>query len=116
MIAGTDAPYPGVFQGEGIHRELELIVESGLTPLQAITLATKNAAQFMKKQDEFGTLDIGKLANILIIDGRPDLDISQTRNIENVIFRGKILDRDELVFDRNSDAGYRVANKVESDS
>ena len=115
LIAGTDAPYPGVFQGEGIHRELELIVESGLTPLQAITLATKNAAQLLNKQHEWGTLSKGLIANMLIIVGRPDLDISHTRNIEQVMLKGKFLDRDKLKIDPNKDKGFKAAQKVETD-
>ena len=50
MIAGTDAPYPGDFQGEGIHHELELLVESGLTPTDAISSATRNASRLMKQR------------------------------------------------------------------
>jgi imidazolonepropionase-like amidohydrolase len=52
IAAGTDAPYPGVFQGEGIHHELELLVEAGLTPLQAITAAAANAARLVGAGDE----------------------------------------------------------------
>jgi imidazolonepropionase-like amidohydrolase len=48
MIAGTDALYPRDFQGEGIHHELELLVESGLTPIDAISSATRNASPLMK--------------------------------------------------------------------
>src|SRR5262249_44704483 len=61
IAAGTDAPYPGDFQGEGIHHELELLVESGLTPLEAITAATRNAAMILGAEKEWGTLEAGKL-------------------------------------------------------
>ncbi len=114
LIAGTDAPYPGVFQGESIHRELELIVASGLTPLQAITLATKNGSILLGEQKNWGTLENGKIANILVINGRPDLNISHTRNIEKIIFKGKILDRDKLKIDNIKDIGYRAAERVEN--
>ena len=50
MIAGTDAAYPDDFQGEGIHHELELLVESGLTPIDAISSATRNASRLMKQR------------------------------------------------------------------
>lgn len=115
LIAGTDAPYPGVFQGESIHRELELIVDSGLTPLQAITMATKNGSILLKKESEWGTLDAGKMANILIINGRPDLNISDTRKIDQVILKGKLLNRNKLKFDILKDRGFRAADKVETD-
>jgi imidazolonepropionase-like amidohydrolase len=81
IAARTDAPYPGVFLGESIHRELELLVDSGLTPLEAITVATKNAALLIEAEDDWGTLASGKLANVIVIAGRPDRNISQTRNV-----------------------------------
>ncbi len=108
LSAGTDAPYPGVFMGEGIHRELELLVEAGLTPLEAITAATKNAALLMEDQEEWGTLTPGKLANVLVVSGRPDKAISQTRNVDIVILQGKILDRKQLKFDEKKDPGFQV--------
>jgi imidazolonepropionase-like amidohydrolase len=107
IAAGTDAPYPGDFQGEGIHRELELLVESGLTPLEAITTATKNAAMMMNAETEWGTLEPGKLANILIVDGKPDQKIRETRKIVAVLKEGRILDRNKLKLDPAMDPGYR---------
>lgn len=50
-------PYLGDFQGEGIHRELELLVESGLTPIDAISSATRNASRLMKASNDWGTLE-----------------------------------------------------------
>ena len=115
LVGGTDAPYPGVFQGEGIQRELELLVESGLTPLQAITIVTRNAALLLSKGNEWGTLEAGKLANILVLNARPDQDISNTRNIYQVMLNGKILDRNSLMFDLSKDPGYREAGNASSD-
>lgn len=108
IVAGTDSPYPGVFFGESIHRELELLVESGLTPLEAISVATKNAALLMKAEEEWGTLATGKLANVIVIAGRPDRNISHTRNVEMVIKAGRIIDREKLKFDVEKDPGFRV--------
>jgi len=96
LAAGTDAPYPGVFQGEGLHRELELIVEAGIRPLDAITMATRNAARIIGGEQEWGTLEPGKLANLLVINGRPDQKIQDTRNIETVVLQGRIVDREAL--------------------
>lgn len=112
LAAGTDAPYPGVSQGEGIHRELELLVEAGLSPLEAITVATKNAALLMNAGDEWGTLAPGRVANLILIAGRPDKRISETRQIEMVIQAGKILDREKLKFDLRRDGGFRAAAPV----
>jgi imidazolonepropionase-like amidohydrolase len=114
LVAGTDAPYPGVFQGEGIHRELELLVEAGLTPLEAITAATRNAARLMKADDEWGTLAAGKVANVLVVRGRPDKTISESRNVEMVFKDGRILDRAKLKFDVNKDPGFRISTSVSS--
>jgi len=108
VTAGTDAPYPGDPLGEGIHRELELLVEAGFTPLEAITAATKNAALFMNAGAEWGTLEPGKTADLLILSGRPDRSIGDTRKIEAVIKAGKVIDRKKLRFDANPDAGYQV--------
>ncbi len=108
MAAGTDAPYPGVFQGEGIHRELELLVESGLTPLEAIRAATKNASLVIDAASDWGTIEPGKIATILIVAGRPDKNIADTRRIETVILSGKLIDREKLRFDQNKDLGFRT--------
>ncbi len=108
LAAGTDAPYPGVFQGEGVHHELELLVEAGLTPLQALRAATYDAARIMKAENDWGSLVVGRRANVLIVAGHPAEKISDTRKIETVIFNGKILDRAALRFDPQRDPGFRV--------
>jgi imidazolonepropionase-like amidohydrolase len=96
VVAGTDGPTKGVFLGEGLHRELELLVEAGLTPLEAISAATRNGAMMMKTEDEWGTIEAGKRADLLVIDGRPDQTISDTRNIVTVIQAGRLIDRNDL--------------------
>ncbi len=112
MSAGTDAPYPGVFLGEGIHHELELLVEAGLRPLDAITVATRNGAQWIGAGNEWGTLESGKLANLLVINGRPDQKIQESRNIELVMQQGKILDREKLKLNPATDPGFRPVSQV----
>ena len=107
FTAGTDAVYPGDFQGEGLHRELELLVESGLTPLQAITTATKNAAAIVNASDEWGALEVGKLANLVIVEGHPDQKISDTRRIVVVIKEGTVIDRTALRLDHSHIPDYQ---------
>src|ERR1700733_786709 len=107
FAAGTDAVYPGDFQGEGLHRELELLVESGPTPLQAITTATKNAAAIVNASNEWGTLEAGKLANLVIVDGKPDQRISDTRRIVVVIKEGALIDRTALRIDHSRIPDYQ---------
>jgi imidazolonepropionase-like amidohydrolase len=113
VAAGTDAPYPGVFYGESLHRELELIVEAGLTPLQAITIATKNAALFLREDGEWGTLEAGRRADVLIVSGNPAKRIGDTRNIEIVMQRGVVIDRTRLRFDPAKDPGFRTTGLVD---
>lgn len=107
FAAGTDAVYPGDFQGEGLHRELELLVESGLTPLQAITTATKNAAAIVNASQEWGTLEAGKLANLIIVEGAPDRAIGDTRRITLVIKEGAVIDRSALRLDHSHIPDYQ---------
>ena len=108
VAAGTDAPYPGVFQGEALHRELELLVAAGLTPLQAIRLATFNAARILHAGEDWGSLQVGRTANVVIVAGNPAERISDSRRIETVILNGKILDRASLRFDPKRDPGFRA--------
>jgi imidazolonepropionase-like amidohydrolase len=110
FAAGTDAIYPGDFQGEGLHRELELLVESGLTPLQAITTATKNAAAIVSASTEWGTLEVGKLANLVIVDGKPDQRIGDTRHIALVLKDGVVLDRVALRLDHSRIPDFQESN------
>ncbi|MEX0617887.1 MAG: amidohydrolase family protein [Pseudohongiellaceae bacterium] len=108
LVAGTDND--GLFIGDDLHFELELLVDAGLTPLEAITTATKNAALLMENEEEWGTLEAGKRADILLVNGRPDKNISDTRKIELVIQKGRVLDRERLVFDSQTDMGIRDTN------
>ena len=105
LIAGTDND--GLFTGEDLHFELELLVDAGLTPLEAITTATKNAAILMGDEDVWGTLEAGKRADIILVDGRPDKNISDTRNIKLVMKKGKVLNREKLIFNEQTDSGIR---------
>ena len=97
VAAGTDAPYPGVFQGEGLHRELELLVEAGLSPVQAIQAATGTAAKFMQGESaDWGAIAVGKRADLVVVSGHPDERIGDTRTIVDVMQAGRLLDRAAL--------------------
>ena len=108
VAAGTDAPYPGVFQGEAIHHELELLVEAGMTPLQAIRMATYNASQIVHAEQDWGSLQVGRLGNLVIVSGNPAVRISDSRKIDMVILNGKILERASLRYDPKKDPGFRA--------
>ena len=110
VAAGTDAPYPGLFQGEAMHHELELLVSAGMTPLEAIRSATSNAARIMHAEEEWGSLQAGRAANVVIVAGNPAERISDTRKVETVILKGRILDRASLKFDIKRDPGFRAVS------
>jgi amidohydrolase family protein len=112
LAAGTDAPYPGDMQGEGLHHELELLVAAGLTPLEAITVATRNAARLMGAGD-WGTIEAGKAATLIVVDGRPDRNISDTRKVVEVMLRGRKIDRESLKLVHQNDPGYEPVSPTD---
>ncbi|WP_255501723.1 amidohydrolase family protein [Olivibacter sp. SDN3] len=90
VALGTDSgASPVRAQGFAEHRELALLVRAGLTPLQAITVATQNAAKVLKIDDRFGTLEKGKIADLIVLNGNPLDDIKNTQMIEAVYKKGK---------------------------
>jgi hypothetical protein len=91
LYAGTDCAQFCV-PGLGLHQEMELIVDAGVSPLQTLQAATINSAELMHMQNRLGTLEEGKAADIVILDANPLQDIRSTRKIAKVISRGKILD------------------------
>jgi imidazolonepropionase-like amidohydrolase len=90
VVTGTDAPV--VMPGASLHREMEFLVEAGLSPMQAIQAATKVGAQYLGQEKELGTVEEGKLADLVILHGDPLQDITQSRTIDLVIKNGEILD------------------------
>jgi imidazolonepropionase-like amidohydrolase len=91
IAAGTDSGTPGVVIGKGLHKELELMVEAGISPMEAIIAGTRNAANNLGKESELGTIESGKLADIIAVSGDPLKDIRDTRKIKLVIKDGKTL-------------------------
>lgn len=88
VATGTGAGLPSVTPGLGLHRELELLVSSGLSPAAAISTATADAAALLAIQDRVGTIDAGKAADMVLVTGDPLLDIRATRKIGAVIKGG----------------------------
>jgi imidazolonepropionase-like amidohydrolase len=90
VALGTDSgAQPIRVQGFSEHMELELMVKAGLRPLQAITIATKNAAELLKVDDRYGTLEPGKKASFIVLDKDPSTDILNTRTIRAVWKNGQ---------------------------
>ena len=96
ILAGTDAMNPQCFPGFSIHDELALLVESGLPPLAALQTATRNAAQFMGQIDRRGTIEAGKVADLVLLEKDPLADIHNTRTIQAVVLNGKLFPRAAL--------------------
>jgi imidazolonepropionase-like amidohydrolase len=89
VVTGTDSPIYFVFPGTSVHREMELLVASNLTPMQAIQAATRNSAELLGEYS-IGTIEKGKLADLLVIEGNPLDDIKATRKLKIVIKDGEI--------------------------
>jgi imidazolonepropionase-like amidohydrolase len=94
IAAGTDAGTPFNPHGE-LPTELELMVEFGISPVQALVAATRNAAENLDLLHDLGTLEVGKLADLIVVDGDPTADVGVTRNVLLVAKDG-VIHRDEL--------------------
>ncbi len=90
IAAGTDSGTPGVVIGKGLHKELELMVEAGISPMEALIAGTTNAADNIAKASELGTIESDKLADVIAVFGDPLKDIRNTREIKLVIRDGEI--------------------------
>lgn len=96
VLSGTDAgpsSGPANMAGLALHVEMEELVRAGLTPMQAILSSTKWPAELIHKEKDLGTVEPGKLADIVLVQGNPLSDIRNTRNIRTVIMDGKVVDR-----------------------
>jgi len=91
VVTGTDGG-AAVIPGISLHRELEFMVAAGLSPMQAIQAATKVGADYLGKGEQLGTVEQGKLADVIVVDGDPLKDITHTRRIDTVIKDGEIVD------------------------
>lgn len=93
LVAGSDAMGSvGTFGGD-LHHELVMLVEAGLPPAEALLAATSRAANFLTPRASFGTIEVGKSADLLLVDGDPLQDISATQKIITVMARGRLIDR-----------------------
>ena len=96
IMAGTDTAAPNVFPGSSLHEDLAYLVQAGLTPMQALQAATKNPAEFLGQPNTHGTIELGKSADLVLLDANPLDDIQNTQKIRAVILRGQLLDRPAL--------------------
>ena len=96
LLAGSDALSPGVFPGFGLHEELERLVKAGLTPAEALRAATLEPARYLEASDLQGTVQEGRVADLVLLGANPLEDIANTRRIETVVARGRLFDREAL--------------------
>ncbi|HWR26167.1 MAG TPA: amidohydrolase family protein [Methanosarcina sp.] len=90
VVVGSDAPINGVPFGAGVHRELELLVESGYTPEEALKAATSEASKVLRT-DDIGAIETGRAADIVVVNGNPLQDIKDTRNVVMVFRDGRLV-------------------------
>lgn len=93
LLLGSDSPQIFNVPGFAIHRELAFLVESGLTPFEALQTGTVNAARFFATDDHSGTVQTGMVADLLLLDANPLQDISNSRRIHGVVVNGRWLSR-----------------------
>jgi imidazolonepropionase-like amidohydrolase len=91
MLIGSDAPNPGSLPGIALHRELELFVKAGYSPYEVLRIATRDAAEFAGALDSLGTIQAGRLADLLVLGANPLDDITNTRRIRAVLLQGRVL-------------------------
>jgi imidazolonepropionase-like amidohydrolase len=96
LLAGTDVGVPFQVPGVSLHVELERLVEAGLTPLEALRTATVNPAHVLGMSDSLGTVEPGKLADLVLIGANPLEDIRNARRIRAVVVNGQLLRREDL--------------------
>jgi imidazolonepropionase-like amidohydrolase len=97
LLAGTDPTgYGGVVAGYANERELELLVEEGLTPLEAIKVATLNGATYLGRAAKVGSIAVGKQADLIIVNGDPSARIGDIEKIETVFKNGVGFDSAKL--------------------
>jgi imidazolonepropionase-like amidohydrolase len=108
LLAGPDPTgYGGVLPGFGNHREIELLVDAGFTPIEAIKIATHNGALYLEELARIGTLEVGKQADMVLIQGDPSSDIADIKNVVTVFKDGVGYDSARLFASVKGTVGVR---------
>ena len=106
LHVGTDSPddHHLAFPGLSLHWELGYLAKAGIPPLEVIRIATQDAARAVGASDDLGTLDVGKLADIILLDANPLEDIRNTQSVWRVIKGGWVFDPEELAAIQSDDS------------
>jgi len=96
FLAGTDFGIPYVIPGFSLHDELALFVEAGFTPMEALQTARVNPAKFFRLVDSLGTVEKGKIADLVLLDANPLQDIHNTQKINAVVVNGRLIPKPQL--------------------
>jgi imidazolonepropionase-like amidohydrolase len=96
IILGTDCSMPFIIPGFSVHEQLKMFVSAGLTPYQALKTGTYNAAECLEILDKSGTIEVGKNADLVLLNGNPLENINNTSNIEGIILKGVWFPQNEL--------------------
>jgi imidazolonepropionase-like amidohydrolase len=97
VAMGTDAGNPLTLHGPAVYPEMEAMVEAGLTPMQVLVASTRTAARAMGRED-LGTLEVGKHADLVVLERDPLEDISHVRTVRQVVRGGRVWTREELEY------------------
>jgi len=96
LLTGTDCLNSYVLAGFSLHEELQELVSAGLSEFEVLKASTVNAAEFLKREQEFGTIEVGKVADLILLEGNPLDNILNTKKINGVIIKGKWIPDEEL--------------------
>ncbi|MBA3560152.1 MAG: amidohydrolase family protein [Gemmatimonadaceae bacterium] len=96
LLLGTDPANPFILWGFATHKELAQLVAAGLSPYEAVAAGTRNAAEYLGALDEFGTVEAGKRADLILVDANPLNDVANVQRIAGVMLRGRWLARADL--------------------
>jgi imidazolonepropionase-like amidohydrolase len=109
LLAGTDAPLRPSPPGFGLHDELAIFVRAGLSPLEALRTATSAPASYLSATDSLGSVAVGRVADLVVLDADPLRDIRNTRRVHAVVANGRLYDRAarRALFERTERAAKR---------
>jgi hypothetical protein len=96
LMTGTDSLFPGLVHGFAVHRELHELVDVGLTPFEALHASTTEPFEYLGESASRGTIETGKIGDLILVDGNPLEDVAAASKISGVLIQGRWLARNEI--------------------